>query len=97
MRPASAVAAIVLALALPAAAQDPARGRELYETHCLTCHYERIHNRDPARSMIRTMAQLRVTVASWAVQTGRPFTVEDLDDIAAYLDRSHYRLQQPRD
>ena len=87
---------IVLAAALPAAAQDAQRGRELYETHCLGCHYERIHKRDPSRSLIRTLPQLRVEVAKWAAQTGRPFTVEDLDDIAEYLDRSHYRLQSGR-
>jgi mono/diheme cytochrome c family protein len=96
MRRASALAALVLAFALSAAAQDPGRGRELYDTHCLGCHYERIHKRDPSRSLIRTPAQLRVEVAKWAEQTGRPFTLEDLDDIAAYLDRSHYRLQEPR-
>jgi len=87
---------IALAAALPAAAQDAQRGRELYETHCLGCHYERIHKRDPSRSLIRTLPQLRVEVAKWAAQTGRPFTVEDLDDIAEYLDRSHYRLQSGR-
>jgi len=87
---------IALAAALPAAAQDAQRGRELYETHCLGCHYERIHKRDPSRSLIRTLPQLRVEVAKWATQTGRPFTVEDLDDIAEYLDRSHYRLQSGR-
>jgi mono/diheme cytochrome c family protein len=96
MRPASAAVALALAAALPAAAQDAARGRELYETHCLGCHYERIHKRDPSRSLIRTPAQLRVEVANRAAQTGRPFTLEDLDDIAAYLDRSHYRLQDRR-
>lgn len=96
MRHASAAAALALAFTLPAAAQDAARGRELYETHCLTCHYERIHSRDASRSLIRTLAQLRVEVANWAAQTGRPFTVEDLDDIAEYLNRSHYRLQDGR-
>ena len=89
-------AAIALAAALPSAAQDAQRGRELYETHCLGCHYERIHKRDASRSLIRTLPQLRVEVANWAAQTGRPFTLEDLDDIAEYLNRSHYRLQNGR-
>jgi mono/diheme cytochrome c family protein len=89
-------ALIALAAALPSAAQDAQRGRELYETHCLVCHYERIHKRDPSRSLIRTLPQLRVEVAKWSAQTGRPFTVEDLDDIAGYLNRSHYRLPNGR-
>lgn len=91
-----AALAVVLMAAMPAWAQDAQRGRELYETHCLSCHYERIHKRDPSRSLIRTLAQLRVEVAGRAAQTGRPFTVEDLDDIAEYLNRSHYRLPNGR-
>ena len=86
----------VLMVAMAAWAQDPQRGKELYETHCLACHYERIHKRDPSRSAIRTMAQLRLEVANRAAQTGRPFTLEDLDDIAGYLNRSYYRLQNER-
>lgn len=80
--------------ALPAAAQDAQRGRELYETHCLGCHYERIHKRDPSRSLIRTLAALRTEVATWAAQARTSFTVEDLDDIAEYLNRSHYKLEK---
>jgi len=81
-------------LALPAAAQDAAQGRELYETHCLACHYERIHKRDPSRSLVKTHAGLRVEVAKRAALTGRAFTATELDDISEYLDRSHYKLQK---
>jgi hypothetical protein len=87
--------AIALACAaLPAWAQDAARGKALYETHCLGCHYERIHKRDPARSLVRTLAQLRLEVDNRAALTGRPFTRDDLDDISDYLNRSHYRLEK---
>ena len=92
----AALALVVVVLATPTWAQDAQRGGELYETHCLSCHYERIHRRDPSRSLIRTPAQLRLQVASRAAQTGRPFTLEDLDDIAEYLNRSHYRLPDGR-
>jgi mono/diheme cytochrome c family protein len=83
---------LLAGLAPLAQAQDAVRGRELYETHCLGCHYERIHNRDPARSLVRTLPQLRAEVAHWAGQTGRRFSPEDVDDIAEYLNQSHYRL-----
>ena len=79
-------------LAAPALAQDPGRGRLLYETHCLTCHYERIHNRDSAKSLVRSKAQLRTEVARRAEQVKTRLTLEDLDDIAEFLDRSHYRF-----
>ena len=85
---------LVLTLAMPAWAQDAARGKLLYETHCFSCHYERIHNRDRSRSLIRSVAQLRLEVAQRAASTGQRFTLEDLDDIAEYLNRSHYRLEK---
>jgi mono/diheme cytochrome c family protein len=85
---------LVLTLAMPAWAQDAQRGKLVYETQCLTCHYERIHKRDASRSLIRTVAQLRVEVAQRAAATGQRFTLEDLDDIAEYLNRTHYRLEK---
>ena len=89
-----AVLALVLMVVMPAWAQDAQRGRLLYETHCLSCHYERIHNRNPSRSLVRTFTQLRLEVAQRAANTGQRFTIEDLDDIAEYLNRTHYRLEK---
>ena len=89
-----ASAALLISLALPAWAQDAERGRQIYEMHCLSCHYERIHKRERSRSLIRSIAGLRTEVAQRAAQTGRGFTIEDLDDIAEYLNRSHYRLEK---
>ena len=94
MRPADFVAVTLAVASLPALAQDAARGRQLYETHCLGCHYERIHKREPSRSLIRSFAGLRIEVASRANLTGQRFSIEDLDDIAEYLNRSHYRLER---
>jgi len=92
--------AIIVATALgafcapPAAAQDAARGRLLYEAHCLGCHYERIHKRDPATSLVRSQAQLRVEIAQRAASLKTRLALEDLDDIAEYLNRSHYKLKK---
>lgn len=79
----------------PAWAQDAQRGKALYDTHCIACHYERIHKRDPSRSLVRTFTQLRLEVAQRAANTGQRFTIEDLDDIAEYLNRTHYRFIEP--
>jgi mono/diheme cytochrome c family protein len=79
-------------LAAPAWAQDAERGKLLYETHCVACHYERIHKRDPSRSLVRTLPQLRLEVAQRAANTGRRFPLADLDDIAEYLNRTHYKV-----
>lgn len=91
MKPAF-VLVLGLLLSLPAGAQDPDRGQKLYELYCLTCHYERIHNRDPSRSLVRNMTQLRVEVANRASQVKQRLTPEDQNDIAEYLNRSHYRF-----
>ena len=87
-------AALLLAAALPAWAQDAARGKEIYETQCVGCHYQRVHERDRSRSRVQSLAQLRAEVARWAQQVKRPFTLEDLDDLAEYLNRSHYRFEK---
>ena len=94
MNPRLPVLAAGLVLATPAWTQDAQRGKALYETHCLTCHYERIHKRDPSRSVVRSHAQLRVEVAQRAALTTQRFTIEDLDDIAEYLNRTHYRMEK---
>ena len=87
-------AAMVYLAACPALAQDAQRGRQLYETHCLSCHYERIHKRDPSRSLVRSLPALRVEVARRAEQLPSRLSIEDLDDIAEYLNRSHYRFEK---
>ena len=90
MRGASLAAA--LCLAASAHAQDTERGRLLYETYCGDCHYERVHDRTPERSKVHTLAELRSTVAAWAPMTKLKFTPADVDDIAEYLNRSHYKM-----
>jgi hypothetical protein len=79
-------------VSLPAAAQDAERGKLVYETQCGGCHYERVHQRDRSRSSVATLADLRDEVVLRAGQTGRPFTLEDLEDVAEYLNRSYYRF-----
>ena len=87
------VLAFVIGLLIgPALAQDAQRGQRLYETHCLSCHYERVHKRDPSRSLVRSLPGLRVEVARRAEQVTPRLSIEDLDDIAEYLNRTHYRF-----
>lgn len=84
---------LVLAFAsLPAAAQDPERGKLVYETQCGGCHYERVHERERSKSTVQSLSDLRDEVVRRAGMTGRPFTLEDLEDVAEYLNRSYYRF-----
>jgi mono/diheme cytochrome c family protein len=87
-------ASLLLALcAASASAQDAERGRLLYETHCGTCHYERVHQR--VRTEVRDLDQLRDMVARWAPQTRHPFTLDEQESVVQYLNASHYRFGLP--
>jgi len=99
MRRAFALVALLMLAAGSAAAQAPdasdtRRGKSLYETHCGGCHYEQLHERPRERSIVHSLAELRDEVAQRAALTGRPFTPEDLDDIAEYLNRTHYKFEK---
>jgi len=84
--------AVALCLAGAAHAQDAEHGRLLYETYCGDCHYERVHDRAPEKSKVHSLAELRSTIAAWAPLTKLKFTPADVDDIAEYLNRSHYKM-----
>jgi mono/diheme cytochrome c family protein len=85
------LASLLVALApLAAAAQEPAPGRVLYETHCGGCHYERVHQR--LRISVKDLSDLRDMVARWAPQTKRRFTLDEQESIVQYLNETHYRF-----
>lgn len=86
--------AIAMLFAAPAIAQDAGRGKLLYETHCFDCHYERVHKRDPAKSLVRNYTGLQAEVARRAELTKQRFSIADLEEIAEYLNRSHYRFER---
>lgn len=86
--------AVSLLLALPVAAQDATRGKRLYELHCGGCHYEKLHDRPRERSRVKSLAQLRAEVAERAKGIEQRLALEDLDDIAGYLNQTHYRFER---
>ncbi len=87
-------AMVMMAGMQSAAAQDAARGRELYENNCADCHYQRVHQRDRDKSLVRNLDDLRAQVSRWAGQTRRPPAGQDLADIVEYLNRSYYKLEK---
>ena len=93
MRPADVCISVFLVLGSSQVfAADPPPGKLLYETHCGTCHYEKIHDRKTTK--IDTITTLKVEVSKWSAQTDRRFTPAELDDIAEYLNQSHYRMSR---
>ncbi|MFZ1908645.1 MAG: hypothetical protein WAU52_06145 [Burkholderiales bacterium] len=93
-RPSVIALLVLVAAALPVQAQDARRGREVYETLCLSCHYEHVHERAPERSQVHDLEQLRREVTERAKLTGVRFTREDIDDVVIYLDQSHYHFAE---
>ncbi len=93
MRPVEFFSVVALAAAATGVlAADAEQGRLPYETYCGGCHYEKVHDRKS--TIIDSIAALKVEIAKRAAQTGRRFTPAELDDIAEYLNRSHYRLEK---
>jgi mono/diheme cytochrome c family protein len=88
-----AISLLFMLLPAAAAAQDAERGRLLYQTYCGACHYERVHDR--LRTEVKDLSDLRDMVARWAPQTKRSFTLDEREDIAQYLNESHYRFGLP--
>ena len=88
------LACLLAAAAVPSPAQDAERGRVLYETFCHTCHYERVHERPRERSVVKSSTDLRSQVARWSERTRMRFTPQDVDDVAEYLNRSHYKMEK---
>ena len=84
---------IMMLLPLASLAQESGRGRLLYETHCGACHYERVHQR--IKSDVKGLDDLRDKVVRWAAQTKHNFTLDELEEVVAYLNRSHYRFGLP--
>lgn len=83
----------LLLVPLLAPAQDAARGRLLYETHCGGCHDARVHQR--LRSEIRDLADLRDAVARWAPHSRRKYSRDELEQLTAYINEQHYRFGLP--
>jgi mono/diheme cytochrome c family protein len=83
---------LLACMAAGASAQDVSRGALLYETHCIACHREGLHDR--RNSKVATYADLRFQVERWTAQTGRAFTASEREDLIEFLDASHYRLDR---
>ena len=86
------LAAVSAISAGPSLAQVPdvARGRLLYENHCVVCHTQKVHRRTPPMPM--DVQDLRRIVSSWAKEQNLRWSQADIEDVVHYLDRTHYQL-----
>ena len=84
----AAVAALG-AMAASAGAADAARGRALYENHCMVCHTPKVHTR-PNRIPIN-VEELRQIVTQWAKEENLRWSREEVDDVVWYLNQTKYK------
>jgi mono/diheme cytochrome c family protein len=91
-KPAFWAALIFLALSPPTAnALNFARGQELYNQQCQSCHEDLMHARN---RKLKTLDALRGRIQDWASHTGNPWTREDVNDVLYYLNKSFYGFDQ---
>lgn len=91
-----ALAALAAAPALGAAGGtmvEPERGRALYEVHCLGCHGQSVHSRE--KRAATDFESIRGWVVRWNETIGARWDAGEIDDVAAYLNRTYYRYPCP--
>jgi hypothetical protein len=69
------------------------RGGELYRMHCSACHTAQVHWRE--QRLVRSWDDLRYQVARWQRVAGQNWSREEIDDVAAYLNRAFYEAPCP--
>jgi mono/diheme cytochrome c family protein len=80
-----------MAFCPPVLAENFARGQELYNHHCQSCHEDLLHARN---RKLKTLDALRDRIRAWAVHSGAPWTEEEINDVLYYLNKSFYRFDQ---
>jgi mono/diheme cytochrome c family protein len=80
----------LLALTPAGQAADAARGRQLFETHCIACHSTELYKRPEPK--VRDRPQLEQEVRRWQAQIGQRWSQPEIDDVAAYLNERFYHF-----
>lgn len=83
-------AVCLIALAPSAAAENFARGKELYDHHCQSCHEDLMHAKN---RRVQSLDELRKRIRDWAGHTGNDWTRDEIDDVLYYLNQSFYKFE----
>lgn len=87
-------AALLAATPLPTSAQEPERGRLLYENSCIGCHGRSVFSR--ANRIARNYAGVRAQVLRWQDNAGLSWSASEIDDVTSYLNRAVYKFKPPQ-
>lgn len=74
----------------PAATISADRGGDLYHDYCNACHTAQVHWRE--KRLVKTWDDLRYQIARWQRIGGQNWSSDEIDDVAAYLNRNFYDL-----
>lgn len=89
-----------LLLSLSAAqAADPARGEQLYNTHCTACHASLMGGDKTAiftrpKRIVRSFDGLKKRVQFCESMTSTDWTQKEIDDVVAYLNQEFYKFKE---
>jgi len=72
---------------------SPARGRLLYETHCVACHNSQMHWRD--QRIVQDWDGLVREVRRWQDRAHLGWSDADVQEVARHLNDIVYRLPRP--
>lgn len=72
---------------------DAERARLLYENACGQCHTTQPHWRD--RKIVESWPDLVMQVTRWQSIAGQNWTIGEIDEVAAYLNRRFYKQPCP--
>lgn len=70
-----------------------ARGRDLYEQSCTSCHGKSVHDRNPRSA--RGISEIRGFVERWSTQLGTRWSATQVDDVVLYLNQRFYHYPCP--
>lgn len=80
-----------LLLAATATAADIAKGKTLHDTVCKTCHQSDYYTRED--SIIHSLADLNKQVKNCQAGAGENWSAAQIEDVAAYLNATYYKLK----
>lgn len=70
---------------------DPARGKALYENHCVVCHTGKVHAR-PNR-IVLSRRDITEVVDRWQAQQKLQWSTQEILDVTEYLSRNVYKYE----
>ncbi len=79
-------------LSSPVMAADAAKGKALHDAKCQGCHDTRQYTRK--NRIVHTFEDLHARVEFCDSASSAGFTLDDIDDVVAYLNQEFYKFKQ---